>query len=61
MQENVTKAIKVCDRKTQLSQSDKQKLVDVFVWLIKEDKKQNPALYQRKISKNDRHCMPSNT
>lgn len=29
---------------------DKQKLVDVFAWLIQEDKKQNPALY--KLSNN---------
>lgn len=29
-----------------LPQEDKQKLVDVFAWLIQEDKKQNPALYQ---------------
>ncbi len=27
---------------------DKQKLVDVFVWLMQEDKKQNPVLYQLK-------------
>jgi hypothetical protein len=25
---------------------DKQNLVDVFAWLIQEDKEQNPALYQ---------------
>ncbi len=25
---------------------DKQRLVDAFVWLIQEDKKQNPALYE---------------
>lgn len=24
---------------------DKQRLVDAFAWLIQEDKKQNPALY----------------
>lgn len=27
---------------------DKQRLVGAFVWLIEEDKKQNPALYQPK-------------
>lgn len=27
---------------------DKQRLVGAFVWLIEEDKKQNPALYQIK-------------
>jgi len=25
---------------------DQQRLVGVFVWLIEEDKKQNPALYE---------------
>jgi hypothetical protein len=30
------------------SLEDRQKLVSVFAWLIKEDKKQNPALYQSK-------------
>ena len=32
----------------ELPTEDKQRLVDVFVWLIEEDKKQNPALYQPK-------------
>jgi hypothetical protein len=27
---------------------DKQRLVDAFAWLIQEDKKQNPDLYQPK-------------
>jgi len=27
---------------------DQQRLVSAFVWLIEEDKKQNPALYQPK-------------
>jgi len=36
---------------------DKQKLVDVFAWLIQEDRKQNPALYpkvrnKKKLPKN---------
>ncbi len=30
-----------------LSSEDRQNLVDVFAWLIQEDKKQNPALYER--------------
>ena len=29
-----------------LKLEDKQKLVAVFAWLLEEDKKQNPALYQ---------------
>jgi hypothetical protein len=32
----------------ELSLEDKQRLVGAFVWLIKEDKKQNPELYQLK-------------
>jgi hypothetical protein len=32
----------------ELSLEDKQRLVGAFVWLIKEDKKQNPELYQPK-------------
>lgn len=32
---------------------DKQKLVGAFVWLVQEDKKQNPELYQRKKTQND--------
>jgi len=31
-----------------LSPNDRQKLVGAFAWLIQEDKKQNPALYQLK-------------
>ncbi len=31
-----------------LSLEDRNKLVEAFAWLIKEDKKQNPALYQVK-------------
>lgn len=27
---------------------DKQRLVDAFAWLIREDKKQNPDLYKPK-------------
>lgn len=29
-----------------LSLEDKNRLVDVFMWLINEDKKQNPELYK---------------
>ncbi len=37
-----------------LSIEDKQKLVGAFAWLIQEDKKQNPELYQhKKDKKND--------
>lgn len=38
-------------KKTQLnnmSAEEKQRLVGAFVWLIEEDKKQNPELYQIK-------------
>ena len=31
---------------------DRQKLVGAFAWLIQEDKKQNPALYQIKKTQN---------
>ena len=40
---------------------DKQKLVGAFAWLIQEDKKQNPALYQIKKEQNDRHDMSLDT
>lgn len=36
-----------------LTIEEKDRLVGAFVWLIKEDKKQNPALYQVKNRKND--------
>jgi hypothetical protein len=36
-----------------LTLEDRNKLVGVFAWLIKEDKKQNPALYQIKKKEND--------
>lgn len=32
----------------ELSLEEKNRLVGAFVWLIKEDKKQNPELYQPK-------------
>jgi len=34
-----------------LKLEDKQKLVGVFAWLIYEDKKQNPSLYQQQLKK----------
>lgn len=37
-----------------LSLEDQRKLVGAFVWLIEEDKKQNPDFYQiKKIQNND--------
>lgn len=37
-----------------LQPEEKQKLVGVFAWLIQEDKKQNPHLYQpKKENEND--------
>lgn len=38
----------------ELPLEDQQRLVGAFAWLIEEDKKQNPALYQiRKTQNND--------
>lgn len=37
----------------EFSTYEKQRLVEVFVWLIEQDKNQNPALYQSNNSKND--------
>ncbi len=37
----------------ELPLEDKQRLVGAFVWLIEEDKKQNPAFYQRNKTQND--------
>jgi hypothetical protein len=34
-----------------LSIEERRTLVDVFAWLIKQDKKQNPAYYQLKKTK----------
>lgn len=45
----------------ELSFDERQRLVGAFVWLVEQDKKQNPALYQRKSEKNDRHSMSANT
>jgi len=54
MQENVITKKPIGLRIKDLSIDDKQKLVGAFAWLIQEDKKQNPALYQlKKIQNND--------
>ena len=45
----------------ELPANDKRKLVDAFTWLMQEDKKQNPALYQIKKEQNDRHNMSLDT
>ncbi len=37
----------------ELPLEDKQRLVGAFVWLIEEDKKQNPELYQIKKTQNN--------
>lgn len=36
-----------------LAPQEGQRLVAAFVWLIEQDKKQNPAIYERKGVKND--------
>lgn len=52
MQEIVsTKEVANSFKIDELPLEDKQRLVGAFVWLIEEDKKQNPALYQ--IKKNN--------
>lgn len=46
----------------ELPLEDQQRLVGAFVWLIEEDKKQNPELYQPKKRKEyDRHNMSFNS
>jgi len=42
--EETVKSFKI----NELPLEDKQRLVGAFVWLIEEDKKQNPELYQPK-------------
>jgi hypothetical protein len=37
----------------EFSKQEKNNLVGAFVWLIEQDKKQNPAHYKLKIEKND--------
>lgn len=41
-------SIKSDIRMADLIPTDKQKLVAAFAWLLEEDRKQNPALYQLK-------------
>lgn len=49
MQEIVIKSEQANQLKYEdLPLEDKQRLVDAFAWLIQEDKKQNPDLYQPK-------------
>lgn len=36
-----------------LSPEETGRLVDVFAWLLEEDKKQNPAFYELKKQRND--------
>ena len=45
----------------EFSPDEKQKLVGAFVWLIEQDKKQNPALYQRNKKQDDWYGMPLNS
>lgn len=53
MQEDTKEIEKKSPKLLDLTSEDKQRLVGAFVWLIDEDKKQNPALYQIKEEKND--------
>jgi hypothetical protein len=51
--EKSDKTIKISDL-SPLTLPEKQRLIDVFAWLIKEDKKQNPELYLiKKVKQND--------
>lgn len=45
---NINKKEKSKSLMSDLSFDDKQKWVGTFAWLIQEDKKQNPELYQIK-------------
>lgn len=52
MQEEITEQEQVKrSAMSNLKPEEKQKLVGVFDWLIQEDKKQNPHLYQNKKEK----------
>jgi hypothetical protein len=56
MQENTItkkeeKNIKIGFKISDLMTEDKQKLVGVFAWLLQEDRKQNPELYQQRLKK----------
>ena len=46
---------------TDMTYEDRGRLVSAFEWLMKQDKKQNPALSQGKNRENDRHSMPADT
>jgi len=62
MQDITNKEINGADSNAQhIPLEEKQKLVGAFAWLIQEDKKQNPALYQLNKKQNDRHSLPINT
>jgi len=50
MQEEIqNKSLQIGD----LTLEERARLVNFFVWLIAQDKKQNPALYQSKSKRND--------
>lgn len=54
MQETVSiKETKNSFQIDELSLEDQQRLVGAFAWLIEEDKKQNPELYQIKKTQNN--------
>ena len=48
-------------KQLELTPEERSNLVGAFVWLIEQDKKQNPALYKRNKQQNDRHSMSSNS
>ena len=54
-EENINKTenedVKTPFKMSSLSLEDKQNFVDIFAWLIQEDKKQNPEYYQLKLIK----------
>ncbi len=52
MQE-ITEQVKKPFKMKDLSFDERERLVGAFAWLIQEDKKQNPALYQPKKTQND--------
>jgi len=54
MQETATKPKPEQDFQIKnLTPEDRGRLVGAFVWLIQEDKRQNPKLYQIKKTQND--------
>lgn len=52
MQELITKTCKEPFRINNLSLDERERLVGAFAWLLEEDKKQNPALYRARKTKN---------